>query len=275
MSKSASSIAKELSVSGYEFSGSMFLSEGWKLGLSIAGWTLLYAVMYYVLQSFSDFIPFIGPLAFGLVVGPSLSAGLILFIHTKYTTGQSDFGMIFKGFGFVSKLLVAAILTGLILVGVMFPLGIISFFIIGMDSFQEIASIVQDFQGITNPLEIIEYVRQILVTFLPLVLITAIGVGAVGLLFMFTNYFIVLGNCSATEAMGASVKIVKKKFFPIFGLLMVLVFIQMVSAIPLGLGLIVTMPWALSVVYLIFNKTILSRMEGETNSFDSEDILDA
>ncbi len=275
MSSKASVLAKELGTKGYEFNGGYVLSEGWKLGLSIVGWALLYAIMYYVMQTVASFIPVIGPLGFGLVVGPSLSAGLLMFIHHKYTTGDSDFGLIFKGFPLIGKLIVNALLVGLIMLGVMIPLGIIAYFLIGGAGFMELASIVQEMNYVSNPMEVFSLVSDLLFAVLPAILVMSIGLGVTGMFFMFSTHFIVLGGCSATEAIGASFNIVKKKFFPIFGVLFLLGLIQMVSMIPFGLGLILTMPWMLATVYIIFNKTILVHLNEESNSIQNDDILDA
>jgi len=275
MSSKASVLAKELGSKGFEFNAGYVLSEGWNLGLSIVGWALLYAIMYYVMQSVAGFIPFIGPLGFGLVVGPSLSAGLLLFIHNKYTTGESDFGLVFKGFPLIGKLIVNSILVGLIMLGVMIPLGIISYFLIGADGFMDLVSIAQELNHVSNPMEIFSIVSDLLFTILPAIFVMSIGLGITGLFFMFSTHFIVLGGCSATEAIGASFNIVKKKFFPIFGVLFLLGLIQMVSMIPFGLGLILTMPWMLATVYIIFNKTILVHLNEESNSIQNDDILDA
>ena len=275
MIKRANEIAKELVVSGYEFNGSQYLSEGWKLGLSIAGWTLLYGLMYYIIQFISNFIPVIGPLGFSFVVGPGFSAGLILFVHKKYTTNESDFSTVFKGFKYVGHLIIASLLTGLILLGVMIPLLLISFLIIGLDGAEEIISLGQDFSEVTNPIEVFSLMGKVFSAFLPVFFISFIGIGCVSALFLFTNYFIVIGGCSAIEAMGASFKIVKKKFFPICGVLLLLGLTQIIGAIPFLLGLIITAPWAIATIYVIYNKIIIVKMDSDEFSFSDDNILDA
>jgi hypothetical protein len=276
MANKASVLAKKLGVTGYYFNGGELMSQGWKLGLSLAGWILLYGIMYAVMRSVASLIPFIGPLVFGLIVGPSLSAGLILFIHKKYTTGQSDFGTIFKGFKFIGPLIVNILLIGLIMIGVFIPIGFLAFFAVGAESFIEFGQSIKDMPPSTNPMDIFYFFLNFIKVILPAVLILVFGISLASTFFIFSTHFIVLTKCSATEAIASSFNIVKKKLFPIFGILFLLGLIEVISIIPLGLGLIVTIPWILGTVYMIFNSTILSRLEGdEDNNVSSDDLLDA
>lgn len=274
MANKASVLAKKLGVTGYYLNGGELMSKGWKLGLSIVGWTLLYAVMYGVMRSVASLIPFIGPFAFGLIVGPSLSAGLILFIHKKHTTGQSDFGIIFNGFKFLGPLIVNMLLTGLIFVGILIPLGFLAFFSVGFESFLELGQSIKAIMPNANPMDFFGLFMDFIKVILPAILILVFGIGLASTFFIFSTHFIVLTKCSATEAIASSFNIVKKKLFPIFGILFLLGLIEMISIIPLGLGLIVTIPWILGTVYMIFNSTILSRLDGD-NSVSSDDLLDA
>lgn len=275
MASEASVLAKELGSKGYEFDGSEAMSQGWKLGLSIAGWTLLYGIMFAVMRMVASFIPFLGPIAFGLLVGPCLSGGLILFFHKKYTTGQSDFGTVFKGFKFLGPLIVNVLLVGLIMFGIMIPLGFLGFFAVGTEGFMEFGQIAQEMQYITNPMEIFNIYFDLIIAILPALLILILGIGLASTFFIFSSHFIVLTNCSGTEAIGASFNLVKKKFFQIFGLLFLLGLIEMVSIIPLGLGLIVTIPWILGTVYMIFHSAILSKLGVEETVLTNNDVLDA
>jgi len=56
------------------------------------------------------------------------------------------------------------------------------------------------------------------------------------------------------QAMETSRKAVGKRWFPVFGLLLVVGLLVGLSAIPLGIGLIWTAPWAINVIGVLYRR---------------------
>lgn len=265
-------IANKLSAEGYKFGLSSYLNQGWKLGLQSIGWLILYAIIYIAIWALCRVIPFVGELAYSIVLAPILSAGVTYFLHKKHTTGESDFSTFFYGFKDLGNLVFANFLMGLIVVVAMIPmfLAFLSFF--GMELIQAMIGD-QDPNEIGNTgSELLSKMGGVGITFF----VTFIIVGLILTLLVFTNQFVILGRLSAVDAIKASMQVAKKKVFSIFGFIIVLGLINLLGVLPLGLGLILTLPMTAGAFYFMFKDIVMSQISGDHNILLSEDdILDA
>jgi hypothetical protein len=218
-------------------------------------------------------IPFIGGMANNVVLSPALGAGLILFVHHNYTSNQSDFSLIFKGFSTnFGHVVLLNILVGLITILCLIPFGIS--FASAFD-FSRLMGIV----GNDDPRAIIEIVQMLLGSIGDIligVFISTLGIIAVTTFYCLSNFFVVLGGVSAIDAMKASFGIVKRSFFKFLGFFIVLGLINALGILCLGIGVLVTMPITLVATYAMVYHLVISKVESDNvgNTFN-QDVLDA
>lgn len=92
-----------------------------------------------------------------------------------------------------------------------------------------------------------------LLTYLGLILLIIPGIYlAIG--YCMTMPLIVDRNLSPWQALETSRKAVTKRWFQFFGLLFVVGLLVLVSALPLGIGLIWSLPWAINVVGVVYRR---------------------
>ncbi len=92
-----------------------------------------------------------------------------------------------------------------------------------------------------------------LLTYVGIILLIIPGIYlAVG--YCMTMPLIVDRNLSPWQALETSRKAVTKRWFQFFGLLLVVGLLVFVSALPLGIGLIWTLPWAINVVGVVYRR---------------------
>jgi uncharacterized membrane protein len=91
-------------------------------------------------------------------------------------------------------------------------------------------------------------------TYIGLILLVIPGVYLV-ISYCMTMPLIVDRNLSPWEALETSRKAVGKRWFQYFGLLFMVGLLVSLSAIPLGIGLIWTVPWALNVLGVVYRRT--------------------
>ena len=74
--------------------------------------------------------------------------------------------------------------------------------------------------------------------------------------YVFTPFYIVFANMSFWEAMESSRKLVHREWFSIFGFLIVLLIINLIGALALGIGLLITIPLSYCAMYAAFDDII-------------------
>lgn len=94
------------------------------------------------------------------------------------------------------------------------------------------------------------YLPYNLVGFIPdfgsiLALILVIPVIYLSVAWMFAPLLIIEKNMSVLQAMETSRKAVSKRWFAVFGITLIVVFVNLLAIIPLGIGLIWSIPWGL------------------------------
>ena len=265
-------VANKLGIEGYKFELSNYISQGWKLGLQSLGWLILFAIIYLSISIVTQLIPIIGRFAQTFILAPVLSAGVTYFLHKKSTTGESDFSSFFDGFKNLGNLVVLNLLILLLFMVTMIPLLASMFSLLNMEFFQAIANedrvameaigrnIVSSAGGVGIGVGV--FISVLLVCILMLSLV-------------FAKQFVIIGELSAVEAIKASIQVAKKKIFPLFGFMIVLVLINILGLLPLGLGLIVTIPMSAGAVYFMFKDIVISQVNSGEIILSEDDILDA
>lgn len=161
------------------------------------------------------------------------------------------------------------LLAGLIMIGVLIPGMILFFTSINLSDFARIPQLQSD------PKAMIELLLSIISDAGISMVIMFLGVLILSVFLVFANFFVVLGNVSASKAITLSFKVAKPNFFPILGFFLLLGLINLGGVLVLGLGLIVTYPVTLAATYIMFKHVVYSKIDEESLNLGSEDILDA
>ena len=221
---------KELIDYGYEFRISDYVSEGIDIFKKHAGSFIGYTLLLLVIQGVVTSIPRIGNFG-SMLISPALNVGIYLFAHRVANGENPDFNTFFRGFDHFVQLLLASIVTGIITVIAALPL--VGGAIYAMLSIFEGGGSLGSF-----PMWTIVFV-------IPLIYLAVC--------YMWTSMFIVFHHMEFWPAMEASRKIIAKNWFQVFLLaLLIFFFGQILGALALIVGLLVTIPAAMCINYAAF-----------------------
>jgi uncharacterized membrane protein len=264
-------VAAQLGANDYEFKMGDYISKGWKLGTSVFGYFILFIIVSIIISLCLSMIPIVGSLANSFVVSPSIGAGFILFLHEKNKTGQSDFGLVFKGFNKVGPLLVLQLILTFIMLALFIPLILSLLGMFSMDDLLSVASSDSEAIARIGASVVANFAVFYVGMFISFLLVM------VFMIFMsFTTYFIALGDLSAFESIKSSIDLVKKKFFSILLFGIVLVLINVAGVLALVIGIFVTMPVTMAAMYFMFYDIIGKQVEeDEVIGAVGGDVLDA
>ncbi|MBS9439578.1 hypothetical protein EAE91_21265 [Photorhabdus noenieputensis] len=232
--------------------GMGWISQAWGLVKRKLGMWILLSIIYFIIISVLQLIPFLG--IFAGILGLVLTGGIIALCEKQRTTGEFELGLLFSGFqkNFASLLAVGALSFGIMI------LGIIAMFIVGgsaviniflASQYGEIP--VDIFLGDSSPL------------FLSVFILFIFSIIAAALTW-FAPALIVLHNLKFGAAVSMSLEAVKKNllpgllFFSIFGLMMVL------SIVTLGLGFLVSIPIFFASYYSSYRSIFIGKEKSST-----------
>jgi len=262
---------QEIENKNFSFRISEFISKGWDLGLKILGWYILYMTLTMTASSLLKSLPYIGSLINTLVISPVLASGTIFFIHHRYTTNQSDFGLIFSGF---KKNLWQIILLNLILVIVSLviylPLILEVYNSVDISDFTKLATN-KDSEAL---IPLIKDLFKDIGSWFKTGLFCSIGVLFLMTFTIFSTFLVVLEDFTAVKALSVSYKIVKKKFVKILWFVVLLGLINLLGFLCLVIGVFVTVSISFAAVYLAYINVFRPNLEIEFAVKD-KDILDA
>lgn len=221
---------------GYEVKIGNYLSKGFEIFKANAGGYIGYAVLYFIISTFVNFIPFVNILA-SLLISPCLVFGFYL-VSKSVSTDSSipPFGEFFRGFDYFGKLVVVTILSGLAYLVCAIPLIIA----VGVSAFS-----LQD----ANPQEIL----SVLIGG-PLFILIFTGCAFIylGVGWVFASMLAVFHDLSAWDALETSRKLITKNWFMVFIFLVLVGIIVMAGMLLFVIGLIVTVPLAFCYIYAAF-----------------------
>ena len=239
--KGQAHIQKVLS-EGYQFSLGENISKGFSLFGKAAGWYILFIIIFQLMNSITNFIPIIGPLAASLIITPCMTVGFYLYSRELDKKGKADFSIFFDGFKKkIGELILAVIFQALIIIAVIAPIIIIAVLSIGL-SISQISDFEQFFTS-----------GSFMIIFLAvfLVMIPALYFG---ISYMFTYPIIAFYGLPAWKAMEASRKLVGKKFFLILLFAIVAGIVAASGVILLIIGVLITAPAMFCASYNAFKE---------------------
>jgi hypothetical protein len=240
---------EQIEIEKSSFSIGTAFSQGWSYVSKNLMYYILGGIITMVISIVTGFIPIVGTVVNSLILTPCLSAGAI-YVTWQISNGKgwTDFADMFKGFKFLTPLMVSTLIQGLIL--------LILGGLILMSYLPDLIQLIKLSSGrgaINNQ----EEIKDLLMGFLNmksviLLLVVVLIALFISIIWTFKSHFIIVYNMQAWPAMEASRKVAMRNFFELLGLYILLGLIAILSAIPCGLGLLFTLPWMIGTVYSAF-----------------------
>lgn len=224
-----------------------WITQAWNLIKPKLGMWILMGIVLFVILMILNFIPFINMLT--VLIMPVFVGGIIAICEKQRTTGEFDFGLLFSGFqNNVGSLIgVGAIMFGVMIVAfiVMFVVGGSALLAVAMGSQGGDPSMVA--AGASG--------GMMFLAFLLMFVIYMVGYA----LTWFAPALIVIHKLPLGQAISMSLSAVKKNIVPGILFFFVIGIIMFVSALPFGLGLLITMPLFMATYYSTYRSLFISK----------------
>jgi uncharacterized membrane protein len=219
--------------------------------MNIGGY-LGYFVLYLIITSVLGLIPFVNLIS-SVLIAPCLIFGFHLVSNQLSTTGtEPSFGEYFNGFQHFSKIIVVAILTGLIILACSLPL----IFSVGVGIFTE---------NLNDPSMVADIFSESFTGgVIGIAVLTALVMIYLGVSWSFATLIAVFQDEDAWSAMEISRKIVGKNWFGFLAFFIVLGLINILGAVLLLIGLLFTAPITYCCIYAAYEDVF-----GEVETFES------
>lgn len=239
----------ELNTDRATFSIGKALSDGWNLVSKSLGYYILGGIITVVISLVLSIIPIVGGIANQVILAPCLMAGAV-FVTWRISKGigWADFGDMFKGFNFLSPIVVASVIqfAATLILTVLFLLNYLG-------EIYELYKLAQGSGAYNNQEEIQAVVRHMfnpmsVLLFLLLMLVVLF----ITLIWAFKIHFIVIYKMQAWPAMEMSRKIATNNLVPLIGFFLLMGLIIIVSALFCGIGLLFSLPLMIGATYSIF-----------------------
>lgn len=263
----------ELLNKGYNFDLGKSIGDGWKLFSKSAGNFIGFTLVWIIISMPISFLLALIPIPFfSNIVGIAfnvLFAGIFVFCR-NLMTGKEEFGDFFKGFQSFGQILLHYLVYYLMMV----PIFILLFILVLPPDFYELftnteqltqamqsGGFVQGFQF--GPVEWLGF------------LLCFVGFLYLGIAYIFAVPLIIDAKLGFWEAMELSRKVVSKKFFSFFGLLIILVLMVSIGTlITCGLGMLVMVPFSSCAIFMAYDSIFtpyLNSMDSQIETFGSGD----
>lgn len=255
---------QDLITNDYEFKFGEYFSRGWQLFGKKPGHYIGFFALTMLMIMVVAFIPVIGSIG-AQILGGVLMVGFFVFSQNIQYNANPTFDDLFKPFSSFGKItIVQLIILGFTIV-ILMPILIFGFTSI----FSGIFDIVQnaDYYD-NNPGAVFEMFD--LEAMIPLAIITYLFLFFIQTIYMFSNPIAHFFNVSAWESMEASRKIIQKKFFHFFGLIILLAIMNIAGAMCIFVGLFITIPLTYTTMYAAFDD-ILKPTEANNGSIANDD----
>ncbi|MQL48469.1 hypothetical protein GEA64_11070 [Photorhabdus khanii] len=227
--------------------GIKWVSQAWSLVKSKLGMWILLNIVYLTIVSVLQFIPLLG--IFAGILNPVFLGGIIALCEKQRTTGKFELGLLFNGFqkNFAALLGVGALSFGIML------LGIIAMLIIGGSGMMNILLASQYDEPSVDIFQ-----NGMSSLFLGAVVLIIFYIIAAALTW-FAPALIVLHNLKFGAAISMSLEAVKKNLLSglLFFTMMTIIFI--ISIIPFGLGLLISIPLILASYYSSYRSIFIGK----------------
>ncbi|PHM37891.1 BPSS1780 family membrane protein [Xenorhabdus innexi] len=226
-----------------------WIGNAWKMFKANPGLWILFTFVYFAILLAINFIPLINFITF--LFGPVFVAGIIAAAEKQRTTGELRIDLLFYGF---KEKLGSLIAVGALYFGI-YMLGIIAFVLVAGFGVLDLFFIAQNADP--DPLLFMRSIPSLIWACFILCIFCLVALAFI----WFAPALIIINNMKFGEAVSMSLNAVKKNLFGgfLFFLLMGVLFI--VSALPLGLGLIIMLPVNLITYYTTYRSIFYAQEE--------------
>lgn len=245
---------------GFEFRFGAYISEAFSLFGKAPAWYILYFFIIIAFSFASSFIGNIGliggliSMIFSFSVAPTLNAGFYTGSHAVANGDPSPMARFFDSMQQILHITLYYVVSGVV------ALMLSSIAIIPLASHFAGFPWLEAATGGIGDERILNELIHIMSSFSlldgVLTFVLLIPSIVVSIMWSFAPAYIAVAKLSFWPAMECSRKMVFKHFFSLIGLFIVWGIIILISVIPLGLGLLVTVPALQAAMYLIFKDSV-------------------
>ena len=243
---------------GYEFNFGSYFSKGFEIIQKNIGGFIGITIIYFAVSYILGRIPFVGDLAFNIIVSPCLLAGIYIVANKLDNDLSIEFSDFFDGFKMVEKLAIASLLTSLMIFVAMIPM-ILVVIVAGFgEAFYDLMLYPEEFLG--SP----EFFPFWIFLFLAPVIYLAIA-------YLWVVPLIVFYDVDPWPALELSRKIITKQWWIFFGFGFVCGILAVLGILILLIGVLFTLPLVFCAQYAAFAD--VTRLDHE-ETVDDDDIID-
>jgi hypothetical protein len=235
---------------GYQFRLGDYISKGFNIFGKNAGMFIGYLLVSMVISICLSIIPILGQLA-SLFLSAALTAGYYIVAHKTERGEYPQFSNFFDGFNDWVPLFLSTLIGIACVLGCMIPMIIFLVAKLGFDGLVNNAT--PDFSGADIGVFILMFILIFVILFLAFSVV-------------YTSLFIVFDKMDAWQAMKTSYAIVTQHFFSHLLFFFVWSIITILSALPIGLGLLFTIPAFHCSVYAAWADITNYNDEPDTNN---------
>lgn len=259
---------EEIRQNGYEFKFGEYINSGFNIFGRQAGIFIGFTVIVFLIGLVSSLIPIIGGIGYQFVLAQPLLVGFILVSYAIILGKNVSFNDAFGGFKMLGQLVLWALLSFGIQIVVILPIILLT------GTFGPIISVYGDiFSGRTpDPQASLLLFKSMIVAISIIIMVMLV----IYTFLTFTLHFICIAKLDVISALKASITVVRKNFFSVLLMWIVLGLFVVIGAIPCGLGLLVAFPLIYTVNTAAFMDILKISEEGSTSTFRSnEGLLDS
>jgi hypothetical protein len=210
---------------GYDYKLGQYISDGFSLFGKNGGMFVGYILVYFAIALGLSLVPVIGQIVSSLI-SPALLAGFYIVAHKSYRSEYTEFSNFFDGFSQWVKLFMASLVIGFFTLLIFSPVFIFFYTRFGTTEIDFSQEGLFDIDGIQTLI-------FLFVLFLAIVL---------HCIYMYTPLFILFDGLEFWDAMEASRQLVTSNLLKHIVFILIWVVIFFMSALPLLLGLLITIP---------------------------------
>lgn len=230
--------------------GVNWISQSWSLVKEKLGMWILINIVLFAVFFIISMIPYLNLLV--SFISPIFIGGIIAICENQRKTGKAEIGLLFAGFQnkFGTLFAVGAIYFAVFLVGM-----IIAFIIGGYAIF---GLLIERNQYVSpSDMAILESSGTFFVAIIIIIVASSVGTA----LTWFAPALVMNHDFTVGAAISASLQAVKKNILPGLLFFIVLSILMIISAIPLGLGLLVSMPIMYVCYYSSYRSLFFSQVK--------------
>lgn len=226
---------------GFTLRGSDYISGGIQMVKDHLGPFVGFTLLSLIINAAAGVVPF-----GGLLVGAPLSAGFFIVANRINQGIEPEIGDFFKGFEYFGQLVVYTLLTALLIVALLIPLGLV-------------AITMTAFSFDSDPGVFFIFMFGMVAFFVAIY---------IGISLIWAPHLIVFANKRAWESMETSFKVIKQDFWNFAGFAMLLVLLNLGGLLCLGVGLLFTIPASACAIYLAFEDVMELDQEGRGDDIE-------